>query len=151
MPSVQAPLAARLLYRRLDVLLVKMDAHENQGRCLFGLMGAGFRWFVFAFDDQFDGGVADLFFSVMPIAHGDQVVAVAFDIAFGAVFAWLEAFYNIHIMPRWRQCPAGSLPSSAWRLKPRGVLIRTSVIGARVGAMPGLAQERMGSCSLYRR
>lgn len=49
---------------------------------------------MFAFDDQFDGGVADLLFGVVTVAYGNQVVAVAFDKAFGAVFTWFEAFYN---------------------------------------------------------
>ena len=39
-------------------------------------VGCGFGWFVFAFDDQFDGGVADLLFGV-----------VAFDKVFAAVLA----------------------------------------------------------------
>ena len=39
-------------------------------------VGCGFGWFVFAFDDQFDGGVAELLFGV-----------VAFDKVFAAVLA----------------------------------------------------------------
>lgn len=45
---------------------------------------------MFAFDDQFDGGVAELLFGV-----------VAFDKVFAAVLAGFEAFYNVHIVPRW--------------------------------------------------
>ena len=79
---------------------MKTDAHEYQRRWLYGRLGANFGWLVFAFDDQFDGGVADLLIGVVAVAYGDQVIAVAFDKAFGAVLAGFEAFYNVHIVPR---------------------------------------------------
>ena len=47
---------------------------------------------MFALDDQFDSGVADLIFGVVAVAYGNQVVAVAFDKAFGAVLPGLRLF-----------------------------------------------------------
>ncbi len=69
-------LTTGLVLRLLHFFLVIADAREYKRRWLFERLGADFGWFVFAFDDQFDGGVADLLFGV-----------VAFDKLFAAVFA----------------------------------------------------------------
>lgn len=68
-----------------------------------------FEWRGTTFDDEFDGGVAELLFSIQPVAYGDEIVAIEFDVALGAVLAGAQGFHNIHIVIR-RGVGACSLP-----------------------------------------
>lgn len=40
--------------------------------------------------------VTDMVFGILAIAHGYEVVAIEFDKAFDAVFAWRKGFHNVH-------------------------------------------------------
>lgn len=74
--------------------------------------------FFLALDDNLNGDNADMAFGVLAAVHGYEVVAIAFDKVFGAVFARLEGFHNVHIAPAGGSvlC-AGSVPISMRWLK----------------------------------
>lgn len=60
-----------------------------------------FEWGGTTFDDEFDGGVAELLFSIQSVAYGDEIVAIEFDVALGAVLAGAQGLHNVHIVLRW--------------------------------------------------
>lgn len=76
-------------YAYSDALAVSVEA---LGGVVEAFAGRGF-----AFDDQFDGGVADLLLGIESVAYGHQVVAIDFDQALGAVLARFEGFHHVHV------------------------------------------------------
>ena len=108
---VTIPFSAGLLDHALQFGLVAVDAQGDRGRraVVWDRGGLVFEQGVFLLDDQLDRGVAGIGLAIQAVAHGDELVAVAFDEAFGTGLAGPKGFDNVHIVTGgasgWRSLP----------------------------------------------
>lgn len=95
------PFTARPHDQKPQVFLVVMDTQGYKLTVLIQAFGGEVQprsGGSFCFDDQFNRGVAELLFAVEAVAYGEELLAVEFHQAFGAVATGLEGFDNFHIV-----------------------------------------------------